>query len=304
MIDITLIGTSALLPLPDRALTSVLLEFKGHSVLFDCGEGTQSAARKAGVNAAGAEIIALSHYHGDHIFGLPGLLQTMNTMDRPEPLYITGPKGLSEAMEPILKLVGNVCYDIILIENNKLNEIVGKWDERAALNAFPTKHSVISCGYSFELGRAGKFNPERASELGVPMNMWSVLQKGESVNVEGKTIEPCEVLGKERKGLKFVFTGDTTACESLVNAAKGANLLISEATFSEDDQAEIAAEYGHMTFSEAAKVAKQAEVKRLWLSHFSQRIQDPQEHIEKATEIFPNTEIGKDGKQITLRFED
>ena len=307
MIDVTLIGTSALLPLPSRALTSVLLTCGGRSILFDCGEGTQSAARKAGVSLMKTDLIALTHYHGDHIFGMPGLLQTMFCLGRTDTLYITGPEGLREELAPILKLAGWTGYGIELIElppdGLRPAELAKGWPTEAKLTAFQTEHRVPSRGYCFTLDRAGKFDPERARALGVPMNRWGVLQKGGSVRVGKTDVYPEQVMGAPRKGLKFVFSGDTTACDSLTEAAKGADLLIAEATYAEDEQAQLAIEHGHMNFAMAGENAAKAAVKELWLAHYSQMIGDPKEYLDNAARYFPNTVCGEDGMSKTLRFE-
>lgn len=308
MINITLIGTAALLPTPERALTTAFLTCGGHSILFDCGEGTQSAARKAGVSLMKTDIIALTHYHGDHILGLPGLLKTMWRTERTEPLYITGPEGLwNKAMEPILRLTGRTSYPIELIEiptgGLQLSELIDGWASEARLTAFETKHKVPSQGYCFTLGRAGKFLPQRAKELGVPVNQWGLLQKGQSVRVGDAVILPEQVLGEPRRGLKFIFTGDTALCDSLIEAAKDADLMISEGTYGENEQADVGLRHGHMTFAQAAEVARRANVKQLWLAHYSQMINDPQEYLPNATAIFPNTICGRDGLSTTLHFE-
>ncbi|MCR5834035.1 MAG: ribonuclease Z [Selenomonadaceae bacterium] len=308
MIDITLLGTAALAPLPNRALTAVFLSCGGHSILFDCGEGTQSAARKANVSLMKTDIIALTHYHGDHIFGLPGLMQTMTCMGRTQTLYVTGAAGLTEIMEPILKLVGQTTYEVKLFEmpsgGLKLCKLIDGWTPAAKLTAFGTEHRVPSQGYRFDLSRAGKFMPQRAKELGIPVKQWGILQRGESVTLDGKIILPEEVLGEERKGLSFVFGGDTMMCDNLIAAARGADLLISEATYGENEQATLAEEHGHMNFAQAAQVAARAQVKELWLTHYSQMIVNPQEYLPNATAIFKNTLCGRDGLSTTLRFED
>ena len=307
MIDITLLGTAALAPIPERALTAATLVCAGHMILFDCGEGTQTAARRAGVSLMKADIIALTHYHGDHIFGLPGLLQTLNVMGRTEPLYITGPEGLESALAPILALTGWTAYEIRPLPfpaaGLRPGELVQGWPAGAKLDAFPTEHRVSSQGYCFTLSRAGKFLPQRAGELGVPANLWGRLQKGERVRVGDVLVTPDMVLGAPRRGLKFVFSGDTALCDRLVEAAREADLLICEATYGENDQARLAAEHGHMNFAQAAQAAARAGARRLWLSHFSQMIEDPQSYLENATAIFPDAECGEDGKAVTLRFE-
>lgn len=307
MITVTLIGTSALLPLPDRALTSALLTANGRSVLFDCGEGTQSAARRAGVSLMKTDLVALTHYHGDHIFGLPGLIQTMNVLGRTEPLFMTGPEGLIEELEPILKLAGRIGYEIRLLElpneGLALAALNGNWPGGAKLTAFKTEHTVPSRGYCFTLERAGRFLPEKAEALGVPNTLWGLLQKGQSVRAAGRTVLPSEVLGAPRKGLKFVFTGDTRACESLAAACEGADLLISDATYGENDQALLASDHGHMNFAQAAAIAAKAGVKELWLAHYSQMIREPEDCLANAKELFANTVCGRHGMSAVLRFE-
>ena len=308
MIDITLLGTSALLPLPDRALTAMMLTCAGRRILFDCGEGTQSAARKAGANVINADIIALTHYHGDHIFGLPGLLQTMFCMNRANPLTILGPAGLREAMGPILALAGWLPFEVRLAElppeGARLSEFGPGWPAAARLTAFPTKHRVVSQGYVFTLERAGKFLPERAKALGVPVTQWSLLQKGEAVSLMDRTVRPEEVLGAPRRGLKVVFSGDTTACAALEAAAREADLFICEGTYGENGQLELAVDHGHMTFAQAGELAAAAHARRLWLCHYSQMIQDPEDYLDNARAFFPEAICGQDGMALTLRFED
>jgi len=308
MLDITLLGTAALMPIPDRALTAATLSCGGRTILFDCGEGTQSAARRAGVSLMKADVIALTHYHGDHIFGLPGLMQTQEVFGRTQPLTIVGPGGISAALRPIMELVGHTGYPVRLMElppeGVRMCDIARGWPEAARLAPFPTEHRVPSQGYCFTLARAGKFMPERAKALGVPVNQWGLLQKGQRVQAGEITVCPEDVLGKPRKGLKVVFTGDTALCDSLVTAAAGADLMICEATYGENDQAQLAREYGHMVFAQAAEAAKRAGARRLWLAHYSQVVEDPRVYLPNATAIFENTVCGEDGMSATLRFED
>lgn len=308
MLDITLLGTAALMPIPERALTAATLTCAGRTILFDCGEGTQTAARRAGVSLMKADVIALTHYHGDHVFGLPGLMQTMEVFGRTQPLTLVGPGGLEAAMRPILELVGHTGYPVRLAtlpeDGLKLGALARGWPEAARLTAFPTAHRVPSQGYCFTLDRAGKFLPDRARALGVPVNGWSLLQKGQRLQLEdGRVVGPEEVLGAPRKGLKFVFTGDTAPCDSLVEAAKEADLMICEATYGEDEQAQLAGEHGHMVFAQAAEIARRAGVRRLWLAHYSQMIEDPPAYLSNATALFENTVCGEDGLSVTLRFE-
>ena len=308
MMNITLLGTAALAPIPNRPLTAAVLSCAGRTILFDCGEGTQTAARAAGVSLMKADLIALTHYHGDHIFGLPGLMQTMNIMGRTDPLTITGPQGLREAMAPILQLAGWTMYEIRLMampaEGLRLRDLDRAWPAEACLRAFPTEHRVPSQGYCFTLDRAGKFLPEKARALNVPTQQWRLLQKGQRVQVEDRVVLPEQVLGAPRRGLKFVFSGDTTPCASLTEAARGADLLICEATYGENDQAALAIDHGHMNFAQAARTAAEAGASRLWLTHYSQMIEDPAEYLPNAAAICPDAVCGEPGMSALLKFED
>lgn len=308
MIDITLLGTSALVPLPDRAETAALLVCGGHSVLFDCGEGTQTAARRAGVSLMKTDIIALTHYHGDHIFGLPGLMQTMSILGRTDPLTILGPGEVQRELAPILTLAGALAFPVQIFslpeEGIALNRLHPGWPDGAYLSAFPTMHRVVSQGYVFALHRSGKFLPDKARALEIPEILWSRLQRGETVTHNGCTVLPEQVLGPERKGLKVVFSGDTIACPSLVQASQNADLLLCEATYGENEQAALAASHGHMNFAQAGTVAAEANAKRLWLMHYSQMVEAPEDYLPNAQAAFPTAVCGVDGMQVTLRFEE
>lgn len=306
MIDVTLLGTSALLPLPDRALTAAALRCAGHTLLFDCGEGTQTAARKAGVSLMTADIIALTHYHGDHTFGLPGLMQTMGSMGRESPLAVIGPAGLQGAMAPILTLAEGLPFPVRLVslppEGLALDTLFPGWPPLARLTAFPTRHRVPSQGYCYSLSRAGKFDPDRARALQVPLPLWRLLQRGQEVDTPSGAVQSEQVMGPSRPGLKFIFTGDTAPCSSLTEAAQDADLMICEATYGPDEQMDLAAQYGHMTFSQAGETAARAGVKRLWLAHFSQRMEDPAAFLPCAQARFPAAQCGQDGQHICLAF--
>ena len=307
MLDITLLGTAALLPIPERALTAAVLACAGRSILFDCGEGTQTAARKTGVSLMSADVIALTHYHGDHIFGLPGLLQTLGVQGRAEPLTILGPADIRQELSPIMQLAGWLPYPVILREvppeGIPMQSVNGSWPSEAVLACRATEHRVPSQCYVFTLGRPPEFLPDRAKALGVPVQYWKLLQHGKAVSFEDRAVQPDDVRGLPRKGLKFVFSGDTVACDGLRFAAQDADLLISEATYGENDQAQTAIEHGHMTFAQAARLAAEANVKRLWLAHYSQMIEMPADYLDNARQYFPDVICGEDGMKITLKFE-
>ena len=287
MLTITLLGTAATMPLPDRALSAAFAACGGHGLLWDCGEGTQAAAHRAGVNLMRADAICLTHYHGDHIFGLPGLLQTLGAQGRTRPLALLGPEGLPDIWAAVRALTGPLPYPVkpqVLMPGQPLalDALSEGWPAGARLVPFATKHRVKSLGYRLELPRAGKFSPEQARALGVPVQQWKLL----------------------RRGLSVVFSGDTAACPGLLQAAQDADLLLCDATYALPEQEAQARQWGHSTFGQSAALAAQAGAKRLWLTHYSPMITDPEEYAEQAQGIFPAAECGFDGKSITLQYEE
>lgn len=307
MIEMNLIGTAATMPTPERAVTAATLTCAGHTILFDCGEGTQAAARKSHAPIMRADAICLTHYHGDHIFGLPGYLQTMGSLGRTEPLYIFGPEGLTDVLDTMMKLCVFLPYElrpvVLPAEGLKLCELMPGFPAEATLYPIATQHRVPSQGYRFTLSRPGRFMVEKARALNIPQKDWGRLQRGETVEVEGHAIAPADVLGEPRKGLSVVFTGDTIPCEAVREAAQGADLLIMEATYGENDQEALALEHGHSTFAGTAKLAAEAQVRRLWLAHYSGMIDDPAAYLSNAQAHFPETVCGEDGMTLTLAFE-
>ena len=306
------------MPTSERSVSAAVLRCAGRAILLDCGEGTQVALRREKVSPIKIDLIALTHYHGDHIFGLPGLLKTMNCLKREDPLVITGPDGLEAALEPILKMAGPLDYEVRL---EPMSDPVGicmqtfhaKWPAGALLRKIPTEHRVPSQGYSFTLSRPAKFLPDKASALGIPVSMWKqIIQddplnpvriNGEDLKQNGQAVCGYHVLGEARKGLHVVFSGDTQPCHAIKSYAYHADLLIHDATYGEDEQGEEAALWGHSTFRQAAETAAEAQVVELWLTHFSQSMKDPADYLPNAQAIFPNTVCGVDGLAITLRFE-
>ena len=306
------------MPTPERGLSAAVLRCSGRCILFDCGEGTQAALRREKFSPVKIDLIALSHYHGDHIFGLPGLLQTMSCLRRTEPLTITGPEGLEDAMAPVLRLAAVEDYEIRLLPvpqsgDFALKSLCPAWPEGARCAAFPTLHRVPSQGYVFSLARPPKFDPEKAKALGIPVRCWKeiISHPAEPVEVDGRALnwngEPVlgtMFMGEPRRGLRVVFSGDTLPCAALEQAATDADLLIGDATYGEDSQEDQALLYGHSTFRHAAELAVRAKAKRLWLTHFSQMMRRPEDELPNARAFYPDALCGYDGLSVTLRFEE
>ncbi|MDD2959199.1 MAG: ribonuclease Z [Lachnospiraceae bacterium] len=301
MLDICLLGSGGMMPLPYRWLTSLMVRCNGSSLLIDCGEGTQIALKEKGWSFKPIDVMCFTHYHGDHISGLPGLLLTMGNADRREPLTLIGPKGLERVVNALRVIAPELPFEL------KFLEIQGVEQEFLLngyrLKAFRVNHNVLCYGYTLELDRAGRFDADRAKEQGIPMRFWSRLQKGENQEDNGVIYTPEMVLGPPRKGLKVTYTTDTRPTDSIVENARESDLFICEGMYGEPEKQAKAVEYKHMTFKEAAQMAKRARVKELWLTHYSPSLVKPEEYMDQVTEIFPNAKPGKDRKSIELDFQ-
>lgn len=289
------------MPLPYRWLTALMLRFNGSSLLIDCGEGTQIAMKEKGWSPKPLDVICFTHYHGDHISGLPGLLLTMGNAERTEPLTLIGPKGLERVVNALRVIAPELPFPIIFQEIQGAEQTFEMYGYR--LKAFRVNHNVLCYGYTLEIDRAGKFDPVKAKGLEIPLPCWGKLQKGEDVEVDGKTYTPDMVMGPPRKGIKLTYTTDTRPTESIkANAAKS-DLFICEGMYGEKDKIKKAKEYKHMTFQEAACLAKEADVKEMWLTHYSPSLTRPEEYMDGVRQIFPNTKPGKDRMSTELDFE-
>ena len=302
MLDVCLLGSGGMMPLPYRWLTSLMTRFNGSSLLIDCGEGTQIAIKEKGWSFKPIDVICFTHYHGDHISGLPGLLLTMGNADRKEPLTLIGPKGLERVVTALRVIAPELPFEIKFIEITQPEQTFELNGYR--LKAFRVNHNVVCYGYTIEIDRAGKFDLERALSQEIPKQYWKHLQKGETIESDGKTYTPEMVLGAPRKGLKLTYCTDTRPTNSIRENAKGSDLFICEGMYGEDGKEAKAREYKHMTFSEAASLAKEAQPKEMWLTHYSPSLTRPEEFIDKVREIFPRTIAAKDGRTVELEFDD
>lgn len=296
------LGTGGSWPTVQRNVSAVAIKRGGEIILFDCGEGTQRQLQKSKISYMQIKKIFITHYHGDHFLGLPGLIQTFQLNDREEPLHVYGPKGIGKIVSDVIHLgYFKPSYDIFAYEMKPGDEI--KF-EGYKIKCIDVCHNVPTLAYCLEEDiRPGRFNKKKALELGIPEGpLFRKLQNGESVNMNGKIVTPEMVLGPPRPGRKITISGDTMPCEKLVKFAKGSDVLIHDATF-DSSLEERAIEYGHSTARQAAEIAKRAEVEKLILTHISPRYKDAKLLEEEAREIFPNTWVAHDFMELEVRLK-
>jgi ribonuclease Z len=295
------LGTAGSVPTPKRSLPAILVQRKGDQLMFDCGEGVQRQMMKGKTGFHKKMKVFVSHMHGDHVLGLPGLLQTMALLDRERELEVYGPSGIKRFIEAIKETVQFVLTFPVEIHEIEEAGVVCE-EEEYAVKAVWANHAIPSLAYALaEKSRPGKFYPEKAKALGVPEGpLWSKLQHKHKVKLpDGRVIKPEQVVGPPRPGRKIVYTGDTRPFKGFVKFASGADLLIHDATL-DDELAERAAEDGHSTPSQAAENAKKARVKRLILTHVSARYDDTSVLLEQAKKIFKNTRVAEDFMKIEI----
>ena len=300
MLDVCLLGSGGMMPLPYRWLTSLMVRYNGSSLLIDCGEGTQIAIKEKGWSPKPIDVICFTHFHGDHISGLPGLLLTMGTAERTEPLTLIGPKGLERVVNALRVIAPELPFELKFLEIEGATQTFELNGYR--LKAFRVNHNVLCYGYTLEIDRNGKFDVEKAKELPVPRNYCGRLQKGETLEWEGKTYTPDMVLGPARRGIKLTYTTDTRPTASIRENAKGSDLFICEGMYGEKEKMEKAKAYKHMTFHEAAELAKDAEVGEMWLTHYSPSLTWPDDYMEEVWKIFQRAKAGKDRMTTELDF--
>lgn len=301
MLDVCLLGTGGMMPLPGRYLTSLMTRLNGSSLLIDCGEGTQVSIREKGWSVHDIDTICFTHYHGDHIGGLPGLLLSMGNADREKPVTLIGPRGLVRVVNALRVIAPELPFDLEFIELSEKEEMIEK--NGYMIEAFRVNHNVICYGYTLHVKRAGRFDVQKARENGIGMEYWSRLQKGEMIELADRTLTPDMVLGTERKGIKLAYCTDTRPVPAIEEHVRNADLFICEGMYGEKEKQKKAVEYKHMTFQEAAKLAKDAGVQELWLTHYSPSLLRPEEYIDEVRAVFPKAKAGKDRKSILLEFD-
>lgn len=301
MLDVCLLGSGGMMPLPYRHLTSLMARYNGSSILIDCGEGTQVAIKEKGWSVKPIDVICFTHYHADHISGLPGLLLTLGNAERKEPLLMIGPRGLERVVTSLRVIAPDLPFEIRFMELSQNSQTIQM--KGYEIEAFRVQHNITCYGYSIKIPRAGKFDPEKAKANRVPLKCWNRLQKGENVLMDGIAYTPDMVLGEERRGLKLTYCTDSRPVKSISDHAQRADLFICEGMYGEEGKEKKAREYKHMTFYEAAQLAKTAQVKEMWLTHYSPSLVQPQPYMEKVKSIFPYSKAGKDRMTCTLMFE-
>ena len=304
MIDLILLGCGGNMPMPNRSLSSLFINYKGRKILIDCGEGTQVSMRMKNCGFKAIDLICITHLHGDHIYGLTGLLSTMGNSSRVEDLTIVGPKGISEIINAMKTLIEYLPFKIIVIENPigtfSLNNNILKDIE---ISTTELDHSTECLGYSFYFKRSPKFNLEKAINNNVPKILWQKLQSGKDIIFNDKTYSPDMVLGDDRKGIKISFITDTRPILSIPEFIKNSDLFICESMYGDDLDISKAVKNKHMTFREAANLARLGNVKNLVLTHFSPSLGEPNLYKKNATDVFENTIIGEDRLSFSLNFE-
>ena len=290
------------MPLPYRWLTAMMARCDGSSLLIDCGEGTQVALKEKGWSPKPIDVICFTHYHADHISGLPGLLLTMGNAERTEPLTLIGPKGLERVVGALRVIAPELPFPLkfIELEEQRQQLKIGPY----TIDAYRVNHNVICYGYSISIPRTGKFDVERAKAQGVPMKAWSRLQKGETLEMDGVTYTPDMVLGPDRRGLRVTYCTDTRPVPVIAEYAQDADLFICEGMYGEKEKAAKAREYKHMTFYEAANLAKEAQPAQMWLTHYSPSLTRPEEYMEEVKQIFPRAKAARDGWTVELEFDE
>ncbi|MBC7765968.1 MAG: ribonuclease Z [Hyphomonadaceae bacterium] len=303
MIDICLLGSGGVIPLPNRWLTSLLVKFKGKMLLIDCGEGTQIPLAMTKWGFKHLDAILFTHYHADHVAGLPGLLLTIGNAGRVVPLTLIGPVGLAETFEGLTVIAPTLPYAIklIILPTNYFVEVAFN---DICIKSNPIDHTLPGLAYSIEIKRQGKFDAMRAKKHNIPVNLWGVLQNGESITVDDSVITPDMVLGAPRKGIKLCYCTDSRPTDSMVDFIKDADLFICEGMYGDQTDASKAVNKKHMLFTEAAQLAKDGGVKEMWLTHYSPSLKEPELFVEGARDVFARTVVGTDLLCKRICFED
>jgi ribonuclease Z len=300
VIDICLLGTSGMMPMPGRWLSCALVRCGSSLVLLDCGEGTQVPWKALGWGFRQLGAICLTHMHADHVLGLPGVLFMVAHAGRTEPLHIYGPQGTTYIIEGLRRVVPELPYPVRIheLKSGEHFELPGELHASCAAAA----HGIPCLAYRIELERKPAFLPERAQALGLPVQFWSRLQRGESIEYKGQTVTPHSVLGPPRRGISLAFITDTRPTRALGEFARDVDLLICESMYDDPEDLPLARANAHMLAEESAGIAADAGAHALILTHFSPKISDPSRVEKAAQRVFANTRAARDGMVVTLDY--
>ena len=304
MLDICLLGTGGMMPLVNRYLTSLMVRCDGSSLLIDCGEATQLAIKKAELTTKPIDYILFTHFHADHISGLPGLLLEMKNSDRTEDITIVGPKNVIEVVNALRIIATDLPFKIKFIEIDDDHGFVDLKPYR--IEYFKLKHKLTCLGYNIYLNRLPEFIIDKAKSNNIPLRFWNKLQHGETCYDKDNnlTYTPDMVMGEERKGLKLTYRTDTRPCENIYKYCNSSNLFICEGMYGDDSKIDNAKKYLHMTMNEACDIALKTNPKEMWLTHYSPSEVRPKNYEKELKERFKNIKICKDGEKKVLNFED
>jgi ribonuclease Z len=302
MIDICLAGTGGMMPLKNRWLTTCYSEVQGNGILIDCGEGTQIALAHADINTNRISTLLITHFHADHISGYPGLMLSLKNSQKMSPLQIFSPPGGKEIIGKLSCICDDLPFKVYIDElpPDRFFTFESPTSPNFQITSAPMQHTKKCLGYRLTLNRKPVFNPEKAKELNIPLQYWKLLHRGEDVEVDGKIYTTEMVTDGERKPLTYTYATDTRPNENLIQLAEDADLFICEGMYGDDENVEELRKKGHSNFIDAALAAKRANVKELWLTHYSPALPNPYFYKENVRKIFPNTKIPKDGFKTTL----
>ncbi len=300
MIDLCTLGTGGTMPMPDRALSSLYIRVNGRSLLIDCGEGTQVGVQKLGWGMQCIDGILITHFHADHVSGLPGMLLALTKAMRTEPLHIYGPSGLPYIVGGLRVIAPQLTFPVVLHElkgDEAPFHLIG-----LEITPFPLDHGMPCLGYRLHLPRPAAFDPQKARALGIPLPCWKRLQKGETVEIDGTVYQPEQVMGAPRRGITLLFATDTRPVPEIADLGFRCDMMILEGMYGAEEKYPLAIKNHHMLYREAASLASDAEAGQLILTHFSTSIEDPLEYLPNAQAIFPDTTCAEDGMTWVLHY--